>query len=99
MGPKFAPLRSVTMHSVMFARQRACGLATVRAKRHALELSAANLAKAIAVSRQTIYAIESGIYIPNAAVAIRLAKALETTVEELFPLEENQIPEDREEAV
>jgi molybdate-binding protein/DNA-binding XRE family transcriptional regulator len=83
----------------MFARQSARSPATVRAKRRALELSAANLAKAIAVSRQTIYAIESGTYIPNAAVAIRLAKALETTVEELFPLEENQAPENREEAV
>jgi putative molybdopterin biosynthesis protein len=44
------------------------------------------LAQAIGVSRQTIYAMESGAYVPNTAVALRLARILETTVEELFAL-------------
>jgi len=51
-------------------------------------LSASDLAKTVGVSRQTIYAIEAGSYVPNTVVAIRLARALETTVEELFPLAE-----------
>jgi molybdate-binding protein/DNA-binding XRE family transcriptional regulator len=44
------------------------------------------LAQAIGVSRQTIYAMESGAYVPNTALALRLARILETTVEELFAL-------------
>lgn len=57
-------------------------------------LPAAQLAKSTGVSRQTIYAIEAGTYIPNTAVALRLARALETTVEELFKLpDESQVPE------
>jgi putative molybdopterin biosynthesis protein len=48
--------------------------------------SAIQLAEAVGVSRQTIYAMEAGAYVPNTAVALRLARALETTVEELFAL-------------
>ena len=58
-------------------------LAALRRKRG---LSAISLAAACGVSRQTIYAMEAGTYIPNTAVALRLARALETTVEELFSL-------------
>jgi putative molybdopterin biosynthesis protein len=56
------------------------------ALRHQRGLSAAWLAKAVGISRQTIYAIEAGTYIPNTAVALRLARALETGVEALFTL-------------
>ena len=49
-------------------------------------LSAIHLAATVGVSRQTIYAMEAGTYVPNTAVALRLARALETTVEELFTL-------------
>jgi molybdate-binding protein/DNA-binding XRE family transcriptional regulator len=48
--------------------------------------SAIELARLTGVSRQTIYAIEAGTYTPNTVVALRLARALETTVEELFSL-------------
>ena len=54
--------------------------------RRARGISAASLAEAAGVTRQTIYAIEAGSFIPNTAVALRLARALETTVEELFAL-------------
>jgi molybdate-binding protein/DNA-binding XRE family transcriptional regulator len=49
-------------------------------------LSAIQLAAAAGVSRQTIYAMEAGTYVPNTAVALRLAQALHATVEELFAL-------------
>jgi putative molybdopterin biosynthesis protein len=49
-------------------------------------LSAIRLASAAGVTRQTIYAIEAGTYVPNTAVALRLARALDTTVEQLFAL-------------
>jgi putative molybdopterin biosynthesis protein len=59
-------------------------LAGIRQKRG---LSAAALAKQAGIQRQTIYAIEAGNYIPNTLVSLRLAQALEVTVEELFCLE------------
>jgi putative molybdopterin biosynthesis protein len=58
-------------------------LGTLRQKRG---IPAARLAKSAGVTRQTIYAMEAGSYIPNTAVALRLARALETTVEDLFSL-------------
>lgn len=56
--------------------------------------SAIQLAQITGVSRQTIYAIEAGTYVPNTAVALRLARALETKVEDLFTLpDEDPAPE------
>jgi molybdate-binding protein/DNA-binding XRE family transcriptional regulator len=59
-------------------------LAETRQKRG---IAAAELAKRAGVSRQTIYAMEAGDYVPNTAVALKLARALEVAVEELFVLE------------
>jgi molybdate-binding protein/DNA-binding XRE family transcriptional regulator len=58
-------------------------LAELRQKRG---LSAAHLARMVGVSRQTVYAIEAGSYVPNTAVALKLARVLEVRVEELFAL-------------
>jgi len=63
----------------------ATNLAALRRKRG---LSAITLAAAAGVSRQTIYAMEAGTFIPNTAVALRLARALDASVEELFTLAE-----------
>jgi molybdate-binding protein/DNA-binding XRE family transcriptional regulator len=49
-------------------------------------LAAADLARAAGISRQSMYAIESGGYMPNTAIALRLARALEVAVEDLFSL-------------
>ena len=49
-------------------------------------VSAAQLARTVGVTRQTIYAMEAGSYVPNTAVALRLAQALEVKVEDLFAL-------------
>jgi molybdate-binding protein/DNA-binding XRE family transcriptional regulator len=54
--------------------------------RTARGLSAAELASAVDVTRQTVYAIESGSYAPNTAVALKLAQALGVAVEEIFQL-------------
>src|SRR5258708_6828030 len=63
-------------------------------------LSASDLAKQAGVSRQTIYAMEAGSYVPNTAVALKLARALETRVEDLFALgEESTAPDPRSEQV
>ena len=49
-------------------------------------IAAADLAQRVGVSRQTIHAIESGAYVPNTAIALRLARELEASVEDLFAL-------------
>src|SRR5581483_12117312 len=53
--------------------------------------SAAELAKLVGVSRQTIYAMEAGGYVPNTVVALRMARALEVEVEALFRLRGEEI--------
>ncbi|GAB4414378.1 MAG: hypothetical protein OHK0021_21730 [Bryobacter sp.] len=58
----------------------------LEALRKARNLSASRLAELGGVSRQTIYAIENGSYIPNTVVALRLAAALDTKVENIFQL-------------
>src|SRR5438445_9862815 len=63
-------------------------------------LSAAHLADAAGVTRQTIYAMEGGDYVPNTAVALKLARALEVAVEDLFTLPaEDAAPQTRSEQV
>ena len=52
------------------------------------ELSQQQLADMVSVSRQTIVSIEKGNYAPSVKLALLLAKVLETSVEELFTLEE-----------
>ena len=47
------------------------------ALRHKRGFSVAWLAKTVGVSRPTLYAIEAGSYVPNKAVALRLAHTLE----------------------
>ncbi len=59
---------------------------TLSAARQKSGLSAARVAALAGVSRQTIYAMEAGSYVPNTAVALRLARALDTSVEGLFSL-------------
>ena len=48
-----------------------------------------DLAAALGVTRQTIIAIENNKYDPTLGLAMRLARRLDTTVEELFTLEDN----------
>lgn len=50
-------------------------------------IEASKLAAAVGVSRQTIYAIEAGTYVPNTIVSLKLALALETPVETIFQIE------------
>jgi molybdate-binding protein/DNA-binding XRE family transcriptional regulator len=62
-------------------------LAQLRARRG---LGAAYLAAKIGISRQTIYAIEAGNYVPNTEVSLKLARILETTVEDLFQIQPDE---------
>ena len=63
-------------------------------------IGAAELARIAGVTRQTIYAIEAGSYVPNTSLALRLARALDATVEDLFSLADDPpAPEWRAEPV
>lgn len=59
-------------------------LAELRKKRG---LTASEVAQAVGVSRQTVYAIEAGSYVPNTAVALKLARLFEVSVEDIFLLQ------------
>ena len=56
----------------------------VRRTRRMMDLTQAQLAKEIEVSRQTVVSIEGGDYAPSVYLALKLAAVLETTVEDLF---------------
>lgn len=45
-----------------------------------------DLASRVGVSRQTIISVEKGNYTPSVLLALKLAKALGTTVDELFAI-------------
>ena len=54
------------------------------AARSGLDLSQADLAEAVGVSRQTISAIEKGDYNPTISLCIKICKVLGKTLDELF---------------
>ena len=56
----------------------------IKARRHELGLSQQALATATDVSRQTIIAMEQGNYAPSVHLALRVAAALDVTVEDLW---------------
>lgn len=56
----------------------------LRRVRQGFGLSQAELARLAGLSRQALSAIESGRYVPNTAVALRLARVLGCAVEDLF---------------
>ena len=56
----------------------------VRERRTAKGLAQAELARELAVSRQTINSIETGRYTPSLPLAIAIARFFGTAVEEIF---------------
>lgn len=59
---------------------------SVLTKRKEKNMTQEDLAGACSVTRQTIIAIEKGNYTPSVSLALRIAKAMDTTVETLFSL-------------
>jgi len=55
-----------------------------RAKKN---ITQAELARLVSVSRQTINAIELGKYVPSTMLSLKIAHVFETTVNEIFELE------------
>lgn len=56
----------------------------LRAERENAGLTQAELAQRVGVSRKTINTIENLVFAPSAMLAIKLARAMGTTVETMF---------------
>ena len=59
----------------------------IKTEREKAALTQAALAEMVGVSRKTINTVENGVFTPSATLAIKLAKALELSVEQLFWIE------------
>jgi len=59
----------------------------IRVERAIKNITQAELAEAVSVSRQTINTIESNKYVPSTILALKIAKVFGKTVEEIFLLE------------
>jgi putative transcriptional regulator len=60
----------------------------LKVERARSNMTQADLADKIAVSRQTIIAIESGKYVPSTVLALKISALFHMAVNELFELEE-----------
>ena len=60
---------------------------SIKVERAKKDLTQADLAKLVNVSRQTINSMESGKYVPSTVLALRLAHIFETNIESIFTLE------------
>ena len=62
---------------------------TIKVERAKKNITQAELADVLQVSRQTIHAIETGKFVPSTLSALKMANYFGISVEELFILEEN----------
>ncbi|MDE5745537.1 MAG: helix-turn-helix transcriptional regulator [Paramuribaculum sp.] len=62
---------------------------TIRIERAIRRITQEELAKAIGVSRQTIFAIENNKFVPSTELALKLSAYFGKTVNELFSLQES----------
>ncbi|ACV12536.1 transcriptional regulator, XRE family [Halorhabdus utahensis DSM 12940] len=61
---------------------------TIKERREDANLTQAELAEAVGVTRQTILYVEKGEYNPSLELAWRIAREFDTHVEEVFDLPE-----------
>jgi len=64
---------------------------TIRIERAVKNITQADLAEQVGVSRQTINSIESNKYIPSTVLALKIARVFEKGVEEIFSLEDSDL--------
>lgn len=60
----------------------------IRIERAIKNMTQADLAAAVSVSRQTINTIESNKYVPSTVLALKIAKVFNKPLEEIFMLED-----------
>ena len=58
-----------------------------------INVNQTEMGKLVGVSRQTISQIERGDYSPSVTLALKIAKALNVSVEDIFSYEEDDINE------
>ncbi len=63
----------------------------IRIERAIKNITQAELAEQVGVSRQTINTIESNKYVPSTVLALKIARVFGKSVEEIFSLEENDM--------
>jgi putative transcriptional regulator len=63
---------------------------TIKVQRAIKNVTQAQLAEVIGVSRQTINAMEKNKYVPSTLLALKLARFFEVNVEIIFQLSENE---------
>lgn len=61
---------------------------TIRVERAKLDITQQQLAEKVGVSRQTINSIEAEKYIPSTSLALKISIFFNTSVNEIFTLEE-----------
>ena len=61
----------------------------IRIERARLRISQQELADKLSVTRQTIYAIEAGMFNPSTLLALKMSELFGVSVNELFSLEED----------
>jgi putative transcriptional regulator len=61
---------------------------TIRVERAILNITQADLAEKVKVSRQTINAIESNKYVPSTILALKISKVFQKNLEDIFILED-----------
>ena len=54
------------------------------------DITQAELAERVNVTRKSINTIENGKYVPSTYLALKLAKTLEVTVEEIFEIRDSE---------
>ncbi|EEI93186.1 helix-turn-helix transcriptional regulator [Sphingobacterium spiritivorum] len=62
---------------------------TLKVERARRNMTQAELATLVEVSRQTINSIEIGKYVPSTLLALKIAAVFEISIESLFNLEES----------
>jgi putative transcriptional regulator len=62
---------------------------TLKVERAKHNMTQADLAEKVKVSRQTINSIEIGKYVPSTLLALKIAAVFETRVDEIFSLEKS----------
>ena len=60
----------------------------LKERRADLDLTQAELAERVGVTRKTINTVENGVFVPSTILALKLAESLDLTVEQLFWIEE-----------
>lgn len=61
----------------------------IKVERARNNITQAELADKVSVSRQTINAIETGKFVPSALLAFKIAHVLQVTVDTVFQLEDS----------